>query len=135
GFDANNLDGLQVWSHLTGQSDRQGQLQATVAGATGVAQSNRWWSNSLDGLRDQLQGHGSGGVPRELLERLNPPSGAIALLAADGRSTADVLKPWPLWRGLQLLAGQRLSPSLQGAALALSQDQSNAELDALLTFR
>ena len=134
GFDANNLDGLQVWSHLTGQSDRQGQLQATVAGATGVAQSNRWWSNSLDGLRAQLQGHGSGGVPSELLERLNPTSGAIALLGADGRSTAELLKPWPLWRGLQLLAGQRLGPSLQGAALALSQDQSSAELDALLTF-
>ena len=49
GFDANNLDGLQVWSHLTGQSDRQGQLQATVAGATGGGPSNRWWSNSLDG--------------------------------------------------------------------------------------
>ena len=134
GFDANNLDGLQVWSHLTGQSDRQGQLQATVAGATGVAQSNRWWSNSLDGLRAQLQGHGSGGVPSELLERLNPTSESIALLGADGRSTAELLKPWPLWRGLQLLAGQRLGPSLQGAALALSQDQSSAELDALLTF-
>ena len=119
---------------MTGQSDRQGQLQATVAGATGVAQSNRWWSNSLDGLRAQLQGHGSGGVPSELLERLNPTSEAIALLGADGRSTAELLKPWPLWRGLQLLAGQRLGPSLQGAALALSQDQSSAELDALLTF-
>ena len=135
GFDANNLEGVQVWSHLTGQSDRQGQLQATVAGATGVAQSNRWWSNSLDGLRAQLQGHGSGGVPSELLERLNGPTGGIALLGADGRSTAELLKPWPLWRGLQLLAGQRLGPSLQGAALALSQDQSSAELDALLTFR
>jgi len=135
GFDANNLDGLQVWSHLTGQSDRQGQLQATVAGATGVAQTNRWWSNSLDGLRAQLQGHSSGGVPSELLERLNPPSEAIALLAVDGRSTAELLKPWPLWRGLQLLAGQRLSPSLQGAALALSQDQRSAELEALLSFR
>ena len=100
----NNLDGLQVWSHLTGQSDRQGQLQATVAGATGVAQTNRWWSNSLNELRDQLQGHGSGGVPRELLERLNAPSDAIALLGVDGRSTAELLKPWPLWRGLQLLA-------------------------------
>jgi len=135
GFDANNLDGLQVWSHLTGQSDRQGQLQATVAGATGVAQTNRWWSNSLNELRDQLQGHGSGGVPRELLERLNAPGDAIALLGVDGRSTAELLKPWPLWRGLQLLAGQRLSSSLHGAALALSQDQSSAELNALLTFR
>ena len=135
GFDANNLDDLQVWSHLTGQSDRQGQLQATVAGATGVAQANRWWSNSLAGLRSQLQGRGSGGIPSELLERLNPPSDAVALLGVDGPSAAELLKPWPLWRGLQLLAGQRLSPSLHGAALALSQDQTSAELDALLTFR
>ena len=34
-----------------------------------------------------------------------------------GRSTADVLKPWPLWRGLQLIAGQPSSagPPRNGA--------------------
>jgi len=60
---------------------------------------------------------------------------AQALLALDGNGARQLLGRWPLWRGLQLLAGQPLAPSLQGMAITLEQDQQRASLQAQLNLR
>ena len=134
GFDAASLGELKVWSHLTGQSDRQGQLKAKVAGATGSDGELRWWSNNLTVLRQQLQRRGSSSGPAARLKEIEPEGTTQALLALDAAGSSDLLSGWPLWRGLQLIAGRPLAPALEGMELALSEDQNTTSLLAKLHF-
>ena len=132
GFDAANLDELKVWSHLTGKSDRQGQLQAQVAGASGGDGELRWWSNNLTVLRQQLQHRGASKGPAARLRAIEPEAGTQALLGLDANGSSTLLSSWALWRGLQLMAGRPLTPAIEGMELALSEDQNITSLHATL---
>ena len=98
GFDANNLDGLQVWSHLTGD-DRQGQLQATVAGATGVAQSNRWWATASMACAINCKAMAQAEYPASCWSASIPPVG-----------------PLPCWRPMAAVPLMCSNPGPCGAA-------------------
>ncbi|MEB3176061.1 MAG: DUF3352 domain-containing protein [Synechococcus sp.] len=135
GFDAASLGELRVWTHLTAETNKEGQLKASLAGGSGSDGGLRWWSNNLDSLRAQLKGRHQKGVLKQQLRKLDPEFNAQALLALDGNGARQLLGRWPLWRGLQLLAGQPLAPSLQGIAIALEQDQQRASLQAQLNLR
>ena len=134
GFGAAELGELRVWSKLTGESDRQGQLQANLAGASGLGQGQRWWSNDLASLREQLAKKGSKPLRRLQLEAVNPEGKATQALALDGPHSRQLLQHWPLWRGLQLAAGRPLGPAVQGLALALTEEQDQVVINARLDF-
>jgi hypothetical protein len=134
GFGAAELGELRVWSKLTGESDRQGQLQANLAGASGIGQGQRWWSNDLASLREQLAKKGSKPLRRQQLEAVNPEGKATQALALDGPHSRQLLQHWPLWRGLQLAAGRPLGPAVQGLALALTEEQDQVVINARLDF-
>jgi hypothetical protein len=137
GFTGSNLEGLRVWSKLSAKANRDGQLQANVAGASGIdtASGTRWWSNSLENLRSQLSARSGNGRRLQQLQKVDPANKALAALAMDGSHARELLSQWPLWRGLQLAAGRPLSPALRGLALALQEDQNQSGLTALITFR
>ena len=135
GFDAASLGELRVWTHLTAETNKDGQLKASLAGGSGRDGGLRWWSNNLDSLRAQLKGRNQKGALKQQLRKLDPELNAQALLALDGNGARQLLGGWPLWRGLQLLAGQPLAPSLQGMAITLEQDQQRAALQAQLNLR
>jgi len=135
GFDAASLGELRVWTHLTAETNKDGQLKASLAGGSGRDEGLRWWSNNLDSLRAQLKGRNQKGALKQQLRKLDPELNAQALLALDGNGARQLLGRWPLWRGLQLLAGQPLAPSLQGMAITLEQDQQRASLQAQLNLR
>ena len=114
-------------------SDARGFI--ALAGGSGRDGGLRWWSNNLDSLRAQLKGRNQKGALKQQLRKLDPELKAQALLALDGNGARQLLGRWPLWRGLQLLAGQPLAPSLQGMAITLEQDQQRASLQAQLNLR
>jgi len=134
GYGAAELGELRVWSQLTGESDRQGQLQANLAGASGLGQGQRWWSNDLVSLREQLGKRGNKPARRQQLEAVNPEAKAVLALALDGAHSRQLLQHWPLWRGLQLAAARPLGPAVQGLALALTEEQDQLVINARLDF-
>jgi len=118
GYDGGHLDALQVWSRLSGRSGRPGQLEASLAGATGGQGNLRWWSNDLEALQRQLQrpARGSRGAGAALVG----PAERVAAVALEAAPTRSLLLGWRPWQALQLAAATPLTPAVGGLEASLT---------------
>ncbi len=117
GYDSGHLEALQVWSRLSGRSGRPGQLEASLAGASGDQGSLRWWSNDLEALQRQLQrpARGSRGTAA-----LAGPPDRVAAVALAAAPTRTLLLGWRPWQALQLAAAAPLTPAIGGLDASLT---------------
>lgn len=117
GYDSGHLEALQVWSRLSGGSGRPGQLEASLAGASGGQDSLRWWSNDLEALQRQLQrpARGSRGTAA-----LAGPPDRVAAVALAAAPTRTLLLGWRPWQALQLAAAAPLTPAIGGLDASLT---------------
>jgi hypothetical protein len=100
---------LQVWSRLSGRGGRTGQLEASLAGASGLQGGLRWWSNDLEALQRQLQP-----PPRRSGSGLAAPAEAVAALRLEAAPTQTLLQGWRPWQALQLAATTPLTAAIGG---------------------
>ena len=128
GFDPTSIDKLQVWSRLSGQSDRDGKLKAILAGASGSKADLRWWSNNLDALQNQLEANAGNKNNGQLA------GNTVAVVQLGAKPTRKLLGSWSFWQGLQLVAARPLSPALGALEYSLEEDQTNLGLKATLRF-
>jgi hypothetical protein len=128
GYDPTSIDAIDVWSRLSGQTDREGKLKAILAGASGTKAGVRWWSNSLDALQNQLQAKGNSRNPAQL------GASAVAILQLGPQPSRALLSHWSFWQGLQLVTAQPLNPAVAGMEYALEEDKTDIGLKATLRF-
>lgn len=132
GYDSGHLEALQVWSRLSGRSGRAGQLEASLAGASGRQGGLRWWSNDLGALQRQLQHQGRPSNPP-----LAAPADAVAALALEAAPTQTLLQGWRPWQALQLAATTPLSAAvggLDGHLTPLPEDPGQLSLEGRLLW-
>ena len=128
GFDPTSINSIDVWSRLSGQTNRAGELKAILAGASGSKANVRWWSNNFDELQNQLQTKG--------VNKKAPfiDAQSVAFSQLGPKLSRDLLGHWSFWQGLQLLAAQPLSPAVNGLEYMLEEDKTSLDLKATLHF-
>jgi len=132
GYDSGHLDALQVWSRLSGRSGRAGQLEASLAGASGRQGGLRWWSNDLGALQRQLQQ-----PPHHSSPPLAAPADAVVALALEAAPMQSLLQGWRPWQALQLAATAPLTPvvgGFDGHLTPLPQDPGQLSLEGRLLW-
>lgn len=128
GFDPTSINSMDVWSRLSGQTNRAGELKAILAGASASKANVRWWSNNFDELQNQLQTKG--------VNKKAPfiDAQSVVFSQLGPKLSRDLLGHWSFWQGLQLLAAQPLSPAVNGLEYMLEEDKTSLDLKATLHF-
>ncbi len=118
---------LQLWTRLTASNSRShpDRLDAAIAGARLDQRGVAWWSEGITALTGLLEG---AAPPSERLAQLQGLADQAAPLqwAMAAPPARALLTRWDPWRLLNGLAGEPLTPTVQGLAVSLEGDPAAA---------
>jgi hypothetical protein len=118
---------VQAWTRLRSRpvKGNPDQLQAELAGARATEGAWAWWGQGLAVLQQQHEGHRPPMERLSQLEALALPDAPLQW-AMDGGLAQTLLARWTPWRLLTTLSSTPLAPVVDGAALGLEADGSQA---------
>jgi hypothetical protein len=137
---------VRVWTHLEAVQQPKSSspeaspnaapappLQASLEAARSTEGTIAWWGQNLELLKQQHESHPG---PRQRQAQVASLEMAKAPMqwALGPAKAQELLQRWTTWRLLSGLAGQPLTPSVDGLAIGLESEANGVHFKARLSF-